>query len=215
MGPRWDGAAHSCLPACIRPGCPACPAPALVLSLGRMGSIAPACPGHRARRAAWGGEIRGQEQSWRKSVSLDRQDPTGRSAAAPACRVPGDGGSVGRGMPQIQGCPGTGVGTKRPRQLSATSLHGWLLFFLAQGLVCWSMRHSEPTVALPFVCVCVSAHTCALQHVTAVRLGDVTVLLQQPASPRHIPAASVHLAQTICCSEATDVFPSRTFNSVL
>lgn len=82
--------------------------------------------------------------------------------------------------------------------------------FLLEGWFAGVMRHCERTVALPFVCV--SAHTCALQHVAVVRLGDVAVLLL--GKPRHIPAASVHLAQTICCSEATDVFPARTFNSI-
>lgn len=54
-------------------------------------------------------EIRGQEQSRRKSASMDRQDPTVRSVTVQASRVPRDVGSAGREMAQIQGCPGMGV----------------------------------------------------------------------------------------------------------
>lgn len=72
-----------------------CPAPVWVLSPGRMGSVAPTHSSHRAKCADQGGEIRELELSWKKSVSLDRQDPTGRSAGCS-----GIGALLGDGCPR-------------------------------------------------------------------------------------------------------------------
>lgn len=60
-----------------------------------MGSVAPTHSSHRAKCADQGGEIRELELSWKKSVSLDRQDPTGRSAGCS-----GIGALLGDGCPR-------------------------------------------------------------------------------------------------------------------
>lgn len=84
-------------------------------------------------------------------------------------------------------------------QMTPTAFHNlvawWVVIFSSSRV--GSLKYETLWVSCGSafcVCVCVSAHTCALQHITAVRLGDVTVLLcSQPLLDTSLLHLSIQL----------------------